>query len=74
MQLSVRDVDEEAFKEFKAAAVKNGMKLGGALNLAMEIFKDKLERKRKFTELKPIKGGKGTERVSEEVDKILYGD
>jgi len=26
-----------------------------------------------FATLKPVKWGKGTERVSEKVDKILYG-
>ncbi|MBI4153045.1 hypothetical protein HY497_00850 [Candidatus Woesearchaeota archaeon] len=28
----------------------------------------------KFTDLKPFKGGNGTEHVSEQVDETLYGD
>lgn len=33
-----------------------------------------LWKKQKFTSLKPVNWGKGTEQVSEEVDKILYGE
>ena len=74
MQLSVRDVDEKVFREFKAAAVRNKLKLGGALNLAMMKFRQELDRKQKFIHFKAFKGGKGTEHVSEQVDEILYGD
>lgn len=73
MQLSVRDVDEDIFREFKAAAVKNKITLGGAFNLAMMKFKAELNKKVKFTDFKPTKWGKGSEHVSEQVDEILYG-
>jgi hypothetical protein len=73
-QITVRDVDERVFREFKAEAVKRGMTLGSALTLAMEKFKSSLAGKRaKLTAYKPVAWGKGTERVSEEVDAILYG-
>lgn len=75
VQISVKGVDREAFKDFKAASVKNGFKLGAALTLAMEKFVAELNRKRvEFTSLKPVSWGKGTERISEQVDEILYGD
>jgi len=74
MQLSVRDVDEEVFREFKAAAVRNRMTVGGALTLAMLKFRQELGRKGRFTNFTPFKGGKGTEHVSEDVDEILYGN
>ena len=74
-QITVRDVDQEVFREFKAEAVKRGLTMGSALTLAMEKFKAELTKKRqKFTALKPVSWGKGTEQVSEEVDKILYGE
>jgi hypothetical protein len=73
-QITVRDVDEHVFREFKAEAVKQGMTLGTALTLAMEKFRSTLSGKRtKLTSLKPSAWGKGTEHVSEEVDEILYG-
>ncbi|MBI4015925.1 MAG: hypothetical protein HY362_04370 [Candidatus Aenigmarchaeota archaeon] len=73
-QITIRDVDTKTFREFKAASVSRGLKLGTAVTLAMEKFKSEIEGKEKFAALKPIKWGKGTERVSEDVDKILYGE
>ena len=74
-QITVRDVDSEVFREFKAEAVKRGLTIGSALTLAMEKFRSELNKKRPpFTVLKPVAWGKGTEQVSEEVDKILYGE
>ena len=74
MQITIKNIDEKTFREFKAAAIGNGMKMGAAITLAMEKFKQELLRKKgKFTDLEPINWGKGTEHLSEEMDKILYG-
>ena len=37
--ITIRDVDPEAFQEFKSAAIQRKMKLGVALTLAMEKFR-----------------------------------
>jgi hypothetical protein len=75
MQLSVKNVDEDTFREFKAQAVKSGLKIGGALTLAMQEWLEKSEKKpkRSLLDLKPWDWGPGTERLSEEADDILYG-
>lgn len=74
-QITVRDVDSEVFREFKAEAIKKGLTLGSALTIAMGKFRNELgKKKQKFTSLKPIAWGKGTEQVSEQVDQILYGE
>ena len=74
MQVTIKNINEKTFREFKAAAVGKGIKLGPALTLAMEKFKQELLKKKgKFTDLEPIKWGKGTEHLSEDMDKILYG-
>lgn len=73
MQLSVRDVDAETFKEFKAQAVKERMTLGRALTFAMQHWMEEEETKTSFLDLKPTDWGKGTEHSSDEVDAILYG-
>ncbi|PIN80163.1 hypothetical protein COV11_04570 [Candidatus Woesearchaeota archaeon CG10_big_fil_rev_8_21_14_0_10_30_7] len=75
MQLSVKNVDGETFKEFKAEAVKEGLKLGKALELAMKYYmgRRKVLPKLRFLDLKPIDWGKGTEKTSEEIDDIIYG-
>ncbi len=74
MQLSVKNVDENIFKSFKAKAVKEKIKLGKALNLAMQEFiaKRKVRPKLNFLDLKPTDWGPGTERLSEQIDEILY--
>ena len=74
MQVSIKDVDENIFREFKAESVRNGLKIGKALTLAMQLMLQKKEKKpkMKFLDLKPRDWGKGTERVSEEIDSILY--
>jgi hypothetical protein len=72
-QITVRDVDQEVFREFKADATKQGLTLGKALTLAMKTFHMKTSKTKKFSSLKPIYWGEGTEQVSENVDEILYG-
>ncbi len=75
MQLTVKEVDKRVFREFKAEAVKEGLKIGSALNLAMAEWLEKTEKKPKLSlkDLKPTNWGKGTERTSIEADEILYG-
>ncbi|MBL7169722.1 MAG: hypothetical protein ISS48_01765 [Candidatus Aenigmarchaeota archaeon] len=74
MQLSVRDVNDEIFKEFKSYAVKNGLKLGNAINMALDQWIENKRDQSSFLDLKPFPWGKGTEKTSKEIDKILYGD
>jgi len=74
-QITVRDVDQGVFREFKAEAIKHGLTIGSALTIAMEKFRAELgKKKQKFTSLKPVSWGKGTEQVSLQVDQILYGE
>ena len=74
MQLSVKNVKDEIFREFKAESVREGLKVGESLTLAMKLWLEKNEKKPKMSllNLKPRDWGKGTERTSEEIDKILY--
>ncbi|GEM_PF-1348360 len=74
-QITVRDVNNEVFRTFKASAIKKGLNIGAALTLAMEHFTEELKEKQlKFSKHKPVSWGKGTEKTSEEVDTILFGD
>lgn len=72
--ITVRDVDEEVFREFKAETSKQGLKLGTALTLAMRRFKGELKTRRKLTDFKPTSWGEGTEHLSEQIDDILFGE
>ena len=73
MQVSVKDVDEKVFREFKGEAVKEGLKVGQALNVAMMYWVWQREKPmKKLQDFKPIRLGK-PHRTSEEIDDILYG-
>ncbi|MBI5798201.1 hypothetical protein HZA98_04840 [Candidatus Woesearchaeota archaeon] len=73
-QLSVKEVDKNTFREFKAESTREGLKIGQALTLAMQQWLkiEKKKQKRSFLDFKPKPWGKGTERISEETDKALY--
>ncbi|HLC54972.1 MAG TPA: hypothetical protein VJJ75_00405 [Candidatus Nanoarchaeia archaeon] len=76
MQLSVKNVEKELFRQLKADAVKEGVQVGDALNLAIKLYLDRKRKKPKvsFLDLKPQNWGKGSERTSEQTDEILYGE
>jgi len=74
--IGVREIDREVFREFKARAVEENIRLGYALTLAMKQWIEreiKKQREIKMPKLKPFNFGPGNERVSEDIDKILYG-
>jgi hypothetical protein len=75
MNLTVRELDEAVFRKFKARAVEEGMKLGEALTQAMEMWikLSKVRKKGSLLDLETFNWGKGTEKVSAEIDTITYG-
>ena len=75
-QITVKEVNEKAFQELKATAVRNKMTIGTALTLAIEQWVSSLKKTKigKLSELKPRNWGKGTEYSSEQIDEILYGE
>ncbi|MBI4258689.1 MAG: hypothetical protein HY619_07020 [Thaumarchaeota archaeon] len=78
--LTVRDVDEEIWRRFRAKTEEEGLRTGQALNEALGIWLKEKERKRKhpdprnFLKVKGIITAGRRVRWSEEVDKILYGE
>ena len=76
MNVTIRGLDKTVFKQFKAKAVEEGMELGEALTQAMRIWINRNERKRRISllDIKPFDWGEDTEKVSFEVDQILYGE
>jgi len=74
MQLTVKDVNEKVFREFKSEAVREGFNVGEALNLAMTLWIYRTQKKPRMSllNLKPKDWGKGTEKLSEEADEVLY--
>lgn len=72
MQLSVRNINERIFKAFKTKAVKEDLSVGEAMNLAMQLWLEGKKGKVSILDLKPMDFGKGTEKLSKEIDKTLY--
>ena len=72
MMLSIRDVNESVYKEFKVFAVKKEMTIGEALTEAMQMLMERKEKQVSFLEVKPSRWGKGTEKTSLEIDKYAY--
>ncbi len=79
MIITVRDVEEQVFREFRTKAVSRGMKTGIAANEAFREWarKDepkKLKKRSFFDMVKPWDWGPGSENSSMEIDKNVYGD
>ncbi|MBI2110171.1 hypothetical protein HYT51_00105 [Candidatus Woesearchaeota archaeon] len=74
MQVSVKNVEDSVFREFKSESVRERLPMGKALTLAMKAWLDHKQRKPQlhFLNLQPKKWKRGTEYTSEEIDKILY--
>lgn len=77
--ITVRDVDENTFRKFRAITIEEKMKLGDAITMAMRHWIDdekvrSVKQKNSTLRLvKPFDWGKGTEKTSKEIDEIIYG-
>jgi hypothetical protein len=79
--LSVRDVDEEAWRKFRAKTAEEGLKTGDALTQAMRIWikekkkeaRDAKPNPKRLLQVKPVNFGKKKVKWSEEIDETLYG-
>ncbi len=73
---TIRNLDEDTYRRFKAWSVRHGKRVGEALTDAMESYlqrHERRERKHKFWEIPTTPGGPGAETASEDVDRIVYG-
>ncbi|HIH26348.1 hypothetical protein J4476_03890 [Candidatus Woesearchaeota archaeon] len=74
-QITVKEVEDKTFQELKAEAVKRKMSIGTALTLAIENWLSSIKKPRgSLLMWKSTDWGPGTEKLSEQVDEIIYGD
>ncbi len=76
--LTVRDVDEQEWRRFRAKTAEEGLKTGDALTQAMKLWVKERESQRKpdprlLLKVKPVTIGRKKVRWSEEIDETLYG-
>ena len=74
MQITIKNIQDHVFREFKAESVREGLKVGDSLTLAMKLWLEKSKKKPRMSllDIKPRDWGKGTEKLSEEIDRIVY--
>ena len=74
VQVTIKNVDAQAFSELKAEAARKKLPVGRALSLAIENWLSESKKPRlDLGKWKTIKGGLKTRLLSEQADSILYG-
>lgn len=76
MDTTIRNLDEEAYRELKARAALLGRTVGDVLNEAIRTYLARpapTPRRGSLGDLGSALYPEGNERLSEEVDTILYG-
>ena len=76
--ITARDVSPNLWRELKVEAVKEGLTMGEAINLALEKWlhehKNKKKISKSFLDLEPLEfKGEDAKYLSTKVDEILYG-
>ncbi len=78
--ITIRDVNSGYWRKLKVEAVKEGLTIGEAINLALEswlhdkIDKIKKTKSKSFWDLKPFKyEGEDAGKLSIKVDEVVYG-
>jgi len=75
--VSFRDVDERVFREFKAVAAREGLRMGDALNSALALFtaqaRGRQAKRAGLLSLEPVGFGPQNRRLSKQADEVLYG-
>lgn len=76
MDTTIRNIDEHAYRALKAAAALKGLTVGEAINEAIRAYLTRpgvpLEAG-SLLDLTPEDYPPGTERLSEDIDAIIYG-
>jgi hypothetical protein len=76
MDTTIRNLDEAAYKELKARAARTGQKIGELVNEAIRCYlaRPGVQPKRgSLRDLTPEAYPRGSERLSEQIDAVVYG-
>ena len=77
MDTTIRNLDERAYRTLRARAVMQGRTVGELLNEAMRAYLARnpaSQRRSTLRELKPEPFPEGNERLSLEVDAVVYSN
>lgn len=73
MSKTIRGIDDETFREFKAKAQKEGRTIGEAVTEAMSQWLNDTDEEVSLDEIDAWDWGEGTKNLSEEYEEELYG-
>jgi plasmid stability protein len=76
MDRTIRNLDEDVYRQLKAQAALRGVTVGELMNEAIRAWlarPDTGARRRSLRELEPEPYPDGNERLSEEIDAVAYG-
>ena len=76
MDTTIRNLDERLYRELKARAALAGKTMGDVVNEAMSTYLAQptdLPKRGSLVALRPEDFPEGNERLSEEIDTIVYG-
>lgn len=75
MDTTVRNLDEALYRKLKSRAALEGRNLGEVLNAAIRAYLGRPgpDRRGSLRDLRPERFGRGNERLSEEIDAVVYG-
>ena len=76
MNITIRELDGEVYREFRAEALKLGLKVGDAMTQALDYWlkhRQQKKARRSLLDFKAYDWGEGTENASREIDETLYG-
>lgn len=76
MDTTIRNLDERAYRALKARAALSGRTIGEAVNEAIQLYLARptgFPRTGSLADLEPRDYPEGNERLSEQVDAVVYG-
>ena len=76
MDTTIRNLDPQVYRQFKARAALTGRTMGDLVNEALRGYLSRAlvrEKSGSLRRLVPVEFPPGTERLSEEIDAIVYG-
>ena len=75
MDATIRNLDADAYRLLKAKAAAEGKSVGEAVTEAIRVYvgQGPGRKKRSILDAKIRDYGPGTERLSEEIDEVVYG-
>ena len=75
MRTTIRDLDEKTYRALEARAAQKGMTMGDAVNAAIRCYLAMPESAKEgsLIDLEPDAWRQGSERLSEEINVVVYG-